>query len=43
MSDVHGSTKPTIIFLHRWGKDPADKLATGFKAALDELGKGGKQ
>ena len=37
------NTKPTIIFLHYWGKGPADKLATGFKAALDELGKGGKQ
>jgi hypothetical protein len=33
-------TDPTIIFLHYWGKGPADKLATGFKAALDELGKG---
>src|SRR5438477_7108223 len=37
------NTKPTIIFLHYWGKGPADKLAIGFKAALDELGKGGKQ
>jgi len=37
------NTKPTIIFLHYWGKGPAEKLATGFKAALDELGKGGKQ
>jgi hypothetical protein len=34
-------TKPMIIFLHYWGRGPADKLATGFKAALDELGKGG--
>lgn len=33
------STKPMIIFLHYWGRGPADKLATGFKAALDELGK----
>jgi Domain of Unknown Function (DUF1259) len=32
-------TKPTIIFLHYWGRGPADKLATGFKAALDGLGK----
>jgi hypothetical protein len=32
-----------IIFLHYWGRGPADKLATGFKAALDGLGKGGKQ
>lgn len=33
-------THPTIIFLHYWGKGPAEKLATGFKAALNELGKG---
>jgi len=36
-------TRPMIIFLHYWGRGPADKLATGFKAALDELGKGIKQ
>lgn len=34
-------SQPTIIFLHYWGKGPAEKLATGFKAALDQLGKGG--
>jgi len=34
------NTQPTIFFLHYWGTGPADKLATGFKAALDELGKG---
>ena len=33
-------TRPTIIFLHYWGRGPAEKLAAGFKAALDELGKG---
>jgi hypothetical protein len=33
--------QPTIIFLHYWGRGPAAKLATGFKAALDELGKKG--
>ena len=33
-------THPVVIFLHYWGRGPADKLATGFKAALDELGKG---
>ena len=33
-------TQPTIYFLHYWGTGPADKLANGFKAALDELGKG---
>jgi hypothetical protein len=32
-------TNPPIIFLHYWGKGPADKLAGGFKAALDQLGK----
>ena len=36
-------SKPTIIFLHYWGRGPADKLAAGFKAALDELGQGNKQ
>jgi hypothetical protein len=34
------NTRPTVFFLHYWGTGPADKLATGFKAALDELGKG---
>ena len=33
--------RPTIIFLHYWGTGPADQLATGFKAALVELGKHG--
>jgi hypothetical protein len=33
-------THPVVIFLHYWGRGPAEKLATGFKAALDELGKG---
>ncbi len=32
--------QPAIYFLHYWGTGPADKLATGFKAALSELGKG---
>jgi Domain of Unknown Function (DUF1259) len=32
--------RPVIIFLHYWGRGPAEKLATGFKAGLDELGKG---
>jgi hypothetical protein len=35
-------TKPTIIFLHYWGKGRAVFLAEGFRAALDELGKRGK-
>ena len=33
--------RPMIIFLHSWGTGPADKLASGFKAAVDELGKHG--
>src|SRR4029078_6075875 len=33
-------TNPTVFFLHYWGTGPAQKLATGFKAALDQLGKG---
>ncbi len=32
--------RPVVIFLHYWGRGPAEKLATGFKAALGELGKG---
>jgi len=32
-------TQPTVYFLHYWGTGPAQKLATGFKAALSELGK----
>jgi len=33
-------TNPPVFFLHYWGKGPADKLAEGFKAALDQLGQG---
>jgi uncharacterized protein DUF1259 len=32
-------TQPPIYFLHYWGTGPAEKLAAGFKAALDEIGK----
>jgi hypothetical protein len=32
-------TRPAIYFLHYWGTGPADRLATGFKAAVSELGK----
>jgi len=32
--------KPPVIFLHYWGQGPVDQLASGFRAALDELGKG---
>jgi len=31
-------TEPAIYFLHYWGTGSAEKLATGFKAALDLLG-----
>src|SRR5947209_4166248 len=34
MTDEH----PLVIFLHYWGRGNAEKLATGFKAALDQLG-----
>jgi hypothetical protein len=36
------SDQPTIYFLHYWGTGPSDKLASGFKAALGELGKRGE-
>ena len=31
---------PHIVFLHYYGSGTAEKLATGFRAALDQLGKG---
>jgi hypothetical protein len=34
------STQPTVYFLHYWGTGSAQKLATGVRAALDQLGKG---
>jgi hypothetical protein len=34
------SGEPTVYFLHYWGTGPVEKLVGGFKAALDELGKG---
>jgi hypothetical protein len=33
------ASQPTVYFLHYWGTGPVEKLATGFKAALSELGK----
>ena len=33
------ATEPDVYFLHYWGTGPAAKLATGFRAALNELGK----
>jgi Domain of Unknown Function (DUF1259) len=32
-------TQPPVIFLHYWSRGPASKLAAGFRAALDVLGK----
>jgi len=32
-------TQPTVIFLHYWGRGNAEELATGFRAAIDVLGK----
>jgi hypothetical protein len=31
-------TQPNVIFLHYWGRGPATTLATGFRAALNQLG-----
>jgi hypothetical protein len=33
--------RPMLIFLHYWGTGPAETLASGFTAALSELGKHG--
>jgi len=33
--------RPMIIFLHYWGTGPAERLASGFKAAVNELGRHG--
>jgi hypothetical protein len=33
-------TQPNVTFLHYWGKGPAQKLASGVRAAVDQLGKG---
>ena len=37
-SPPHDRHEPTIYFLHYWGTGSVDKLAGGFKAALDQLG-----
>ena len=34
------TTEPTVYFLHYWGTGSAQKLATGVRAAMDQLGKG---
>lgn len=36
---THMTGQPTVYFLHYWGTGPVDKLAAGFKAALNQLGK----
>ena len=36
-------TQAVVIFLHYWGRGPVDKLANGFKAALDQSAKGSQQ
>lgn len=36
-------SSPAVYFLHYWGKGPAATLASGFKAALDQTGKGARQ
>lgn len=33
------TTQPTVFFLHYWGKGPAQKLATGVRAAIDQIGR----
>jgi hypothetical protein len=35
------SDRPMVIFLHYWGTGPAEKLASAFRMALNELGKHG--
>jgi hypothetical protein len=30
------TTAPTVYFLHYWGRGPAQKLASAFRAALDQ-------
>ncbi len=32
------NTQPTVVFLHYWGQGPAEKLATGVRAAINETG-----
>ena len=38
MHNHMSGTQPMVYFLHYWGTGSAEKLATGFKAALDQLG-----
>jgi hypothetical protein len=32
------ATQPTVIFLHYWGQGPAEKLAAGVRAAVNQTG-----
>jgi len=31
-------TEPTVYFLHYWGRGPAEKLASSFRAAVEQTG-----
>jgi hypothetical protein len=31
-------TEPTVVFLHYWGQGPAEKLAAGVRAAINQTG-----
>lgn len=33
------TSEPTVYFLHYWGRGPAQKLAAGVRAAIDQTGK----
>lgn len=35
-------TTPNVIFLHYWGRGPAQKLAAGVRAAVDQLARPGR-
>lgn len=36
-------TQPMVIFLHYWGRGPAEKLASGFRAAVEKTRAGAKK
>ncbi len=36
-------TQPVVIFLHYWGRGPAEKLASGFRAAVEKTMAGPKK
>lgn len=40
MHNHMSGTQPMVYFLHYWGTGPAETLATGFRAALNQLGHG---